>query len=228
MSEERALDKGDTKEGKHKKFKLKTQESLRHNPDDFQAFDEDEEAPWPPGCCCCGWAICCCCRWIWKCCDIVGYWSGLKCCCCHYKRPKHQLYIEPNENRHCTDVPCLLLLILTLAVDLAIIVTAIDIGDPRWFLVFVSSLHVPVMYVGAQYRLVYYSDYNGTICAPGEDKGEFAAWPDIRLYDVRICVQHCNDTVDDPRIVTPSFSSNLESADFSSVGDISGYETVTC
>ena len=58
--------------------------------------------------------------------------------------------------------------------------------------------------------------------------GNYAAWPDIRLYDIRVCVDHCNDTMTDDRIVTPAFDSDVEGEVDSNgfVIDVSGYQTV--
>eukprot|EP01084_Bolivina_argentea_P074573 135268_1 len=161
-----------------------------------------------------GECICC------KCCGIFGAWSGLRLCCCHFTREEPFLSIK--KDRHCTDIPCCLLFIFTMVAQLGLFGYAVSTlqADPRW--------------------LVYYSDLYGQLCAPTFDDfdffynvttgGNYAAWPDIRFYDIRVCVEHCNDTLTDERIVTPSFD-----ADFSEISidintgialDISGYESV--
>jgi len=152
---------------------------------------------------------------VCKCCGIFGRWSGLQCCCCAFNNDRP--FLSVNKDRHCTDIPCCLLFVLTLIVQLALVLYAVSTleADPRW--------------------LIYYADYNGTLCAPGEygdTAGNYAAWPDIRIYDVRICVEHCNDTVSDSRVVTPSWDSDIDA----SVGiypngtefevDVSGYESI--
>ena len=79
--------------------------------------------------------------------------------------------------------------------------------------------------------MIYYADWEGNICAPGEDAGRFAAWPDIRIYDVVICVDHCNNTLTDSRVVTPNFDIDLDivedliNDDENSTISIEGYET---
>ena len=112
-------------------------------------------------------------------------------------------------------------------------------------------------YISIVYRLVYYADIEGQICAPDFSElfnfstsfnfssvsyiddnfdglslnytsaGNYASWPDIRFYDIVVCVEHCNDTLDDPRMVTPSFDSNIELELENDPGvAIYGYETV--
>ena len=52
-------------------------------------------------------------------------------------------------------------------------------------------------------RLLYFANHEGNLCAP-DDKypaGNYAAWPDIRLIDIIICVNSCNETTSDPRMV---------------------------
>ena len=78
----------------------------------------------------------------------------------------------------------------------------------------------------------------GDLCAPDWDEfdflnastaGNYAAWPDIRMYDIRICVDACNETLVDDRIVTPSFDADIDDIDIETGGvsvDLSGYESV--
>lgn len=74
------------------------------------------------------------------------------------------------------------------------------------------------------------SDLNIDVSSVNNTAGNYAAWPDIRLYDVRVCVDHCNQTLTDPRMVTPSFDSDINNVYYnSSTGlwvDISGYKTI--
>merc|ERR1719445_1227497 len=160
-----------------------------------------------------------------KCCGIFGAWTGLKCCCCHFTPDKPLLSIK--RDRHCTDLPCCALFLLTLMAQVGLVIYAVTTldADPRW--------------------LVYYTDYQGQLCAPdwteesfsdnfdifsnASTAGNYAAWPDIRMYDLRICVDACNETLVDDRMVTPSFDSDLDDIDVSTEGvsiDISGYESV--
>lgn len=49
------------------------------------------------------------------------------------------------------------------------------------------------------------------------------------MYDVRICIDQCNETVTDDRIVTPSWDSDLNVDIDPETGiavDVSGYETI--
>eukprot|EP01083_Nonionella_stella_P100290 282653_1 len=157
-----------------------------------------------------------------KCCGIFGAWTGLKCCCCHFTAETPFLSIK--HDRHCTDIPCCCLMIAAIALQLLLVLYAITTlqADPRW--------------------LVYYSDIYGQLCAPSisleeydiafnvSSAGNYAAWPDIRMYDLRVCVDHCNDTLTDDRIVTPSFDADLGAIEFDSENglsiDLSGYQSV--
>ena len=73
-------------------------------------------------------AECICC----KCCGIFGAWSGLQCCCCHFT--DGQPFLSINEKRHCTDIPCCCLFLVTLVAQLALVVYAVTNlqADPRW------------------------------------------------------------------------------------------------
>ena len=83
------------------------------------------------------------------CCMSLLYWTGCKCCCCDTDDLVHHGLDHIVHERHCTDVPVLMLFIVTLLIDLALLFTALDLdADPRW--------------------LLYYADWEGNICAPGE------------------------------------------------------------
>jgi len=115
-------------------------------------------------------------------------------------------------------------MIIALIAQMALFYEAIvtEGADPRW--------------------LIYYSDLNGDLCAPSfsdefesmfnlSTGGNFAAWPDIRMYDIRICVESCDDTLTDQRIVTPPLNADIDEVEIEidvdgiSV-DISGYATL--
>ena len=181
---------------------------------------------------------------ICKCCGIFGAWSGLKCCCCHFNN--EQPFLSIKTERHCTDIPCCWLFLVAILGQLGLVIYAVVTleADPRWYAQLITLKHSHIM---STYRLVYYSDYNGTLCAPDVDfdpfaleldldfsnitfEGNYAAWPDVRMYDIRICVEHCNDTLDDDRMVTPAFDANITDVGIDpSTGvtfDISGYRSI--
>eukprot|EP01083_Nonionella_stella_P217760 781575_1 len=158
-------------------------------------------------------AACC------KCCAIFGAWSGLQCCCCAYSND--QPFLSIKRERYCTDVPCFLGFLMILLLQSIVVVVALtsDQSEPN--------------------RLIYWTNYKGEFCAPDYKyfslsnnitvAGNYAAWPDIRLKDIRICVDSCNETTKDPRIVTPFFGADLHNLEIDpNTGiavDISGYDS---
>ena len=69
---------------------------------------------------------------ICKCCGIFGAWSGLRCCCCHFTAD--QPFLSIKKERHCTDIPCCLLFLVTLFAQLGLVLYAVTTleADPRW------------------------------------------------------------------------------------------------
>ena len=67
-----------------------------------------------------------------KCCGIFGAWSGLRCCCCHFTN--EQPFLSIKRERHCTDIPCCLLFLVTLFVQFVLVIYSITNlqADPRW------------------------------------------------------------------------------------------------
>jgi len=173
---------------------------------------------------------------IFKCCGIFGAWSGLKCCCCAFNADQPLLSIK--ESRHCTDVPCCILFIIALLAQGFLVYNAIneEQADPRSLLYYTDyqgqicgpdfpfELDVDLDFLSQIYNASY-GDLNLDFFDDNNTAGNFAAWPDLRMYDVRVCVSHCNDTVDDPRIVTPSFDTDLNADDILAA-DVSGYSSV--
>ena len=76
-----------------------------------------------------------------KCCGIFGAWSGLKCCCCAFNPDEPLMSIK--DNRHCTDVPCCLLFLISVIAQAYLVIYAYTNleADPRWF-VYISFLTV--------------------------------------------------------------------------------------
>jgi len=149
--------------------------------------------------------------WDCICCELCtafGYCSGIKCCCCHMNGDKPFLGVE--KRRICTDVPCCVLFLAALGIQFYIFYLALIRGaDPN--------------------RLLYFANHEGNLCAP-DDKypaGNYAAWPDIRLIDIIICVNSCNETTSDPRMVTPPFEFDIADYTASELlsGDFTGYES---
>lgn len=92
--------------------------------------------------------------------------------------------------------------------------------------------------------MVYFSDWEGNLCAPefsftfddqnytygdvdGEN-GRLAAWPDLRMYDIVICVDDCSETDSDLRMVTPPLDLNATAAaiEIATTGQIAGYTSL--
>ena len=117
---------------------------------------------------------------ICRCFSVFGFCSGFKCCCCSYDARKPIASIE--HERHFTDVPCCCLLIIALACQAYFFSLSLQNGaDPK--------------------NLLYLADWEGNLCTPDSSAGRFAAWPDIRLYNIIICVNDCNQTLYDSRMV---------------------------
>ena len=86
---------------------------------------------------------------ICSCCRSLMYWTGCKCCCCDTDNLDEHGLDHIVLDRECTDVPVCLLFIAILVIDLILFCVAISLeADPRW--------------------LLYYADWEGNICAPGE------------------------------------------------------------
>ena len=85
-------------------------------------------------------------------------------------------------------------------------------------------------------RLVYWTDYNGEFCAPYDTlsnnvsvSGNYAVWPDLRMLQIRICVDQCYESVNSSQMVTPPFDANIIDVPIDpntgQVEDLSGYQS---
>ena len=86
---------------------------------------------------------------VCSCCTSLLYCTGCKCCCCDTDNLAEHGLDHIIHERQCTDVPTLFLFLIVLIIDLALFITAVDLdADPR--------------------GLLYWSDWEGNLCAPGE------------------------------------------------------------
>ena len=103
--------------------------------------------------------------------------SGIGCCIPEGDFKKIQLSeVVQNDERNCTDVPCLLAMIIAIVVQIYLISYAADKGaDPD--------------------TLLHGYDYQGKWCDKNHADGKLNAWVNIaESYTFRICVQSCSET----------------------------------
>jgi len=112
------------------------------------------------------------------CCDKCANRTGICCCMTANEFKSTDLAeIVQNNDRQCTDMPCLLVLIF-------VIITQI-------FLIFYPTTQ------GSNPKLLVNGyDYNGTICDDSNSDGHLTAWPWIEENtQIRICINNCDDTM---------------------------------
>ena len=105
------------------------------------------------------------------CCNICSDSTGCGCCMDmdHYKEIE-LAGIIPNSQRHCTDIPCCLLLIIIILIEIYIIIYSKSQG---------ANSHL----ITDGY------DYNLNMC-------ELVVWPSLSEYKIRICIPE-NNSCDD-------------------------------
>jgi hypothetical protein len=118
---------------------------------------------------------------------------------------KYFLKIE-KKDRYATDIPCCLWMIAALVVQFVIFIVAVT-GDAN-----VS-------------RLTHISDYEGNICDKSNDDGRFGMWPDIRVFDIRVCMDNCDDSKTDDRVVTPPWDTDTTEVTPLVAQSVYGYRT---
>jgi len=119
----------------------------------------------------------CCCKGTFcgKCITCIGSWTGLTLCCCTGVHSSEPIDRVNKSQRYCTDIPCLLLILGSIAAQVFVMLRAGQLGaDPYW--------------------LINYTDYNGELCNSDNPDGTFGAWPDVRYPEVLVCVENCTMT----------------------------------
>ena len=120
------------------------------------------------------------------CCRICSDWSGIGCCISEDDFKKQPLAeVVQNDKRHCTDLPCLLLMIVVFAIQIILIIYAAEEGaDPS--------------------TLLHGYDWQGKWCDDDNSDGSLNAWVDLdESFKFRICVSKCSETESDTRIANP-------------------------
>ena len=109
------------------------------------------------------------------CCNVFSDSTGLGCCMDMDAYKQVDLAeIVPNENRHCTDVPCCLVFIAAILMEIIIAITSYQSG---------ANPHL----ITDGY------DYNLNMC-------ELVVWPSLSEYNIRICIDEnsqCNSFTND-------------------------------
>jgi amino acid transporter len=129
--------------------------------------------------------------------DISGWAKFCNCfglaCCYSEDTYTHKPIAEvvQDDQRVCTDVPCLLALLAIFISQFVLIIYADAKGaDPR--------------------LIVYGTDYQGKVCDDSNKDGHLAAWSDLlTTYKVRVCLDNCDLTETDDQIVTPYTSKKI-------------------
>ena len=119
------------------------------------------------------------------CCEKFWDTMGVGCCIDEDSFKKAPLAeVTQNKDRHCTDVPCIFVLLLVILAQVYLVIHAERKGaDPEY--------------------LLRGWDYKGNLCKKGYSDGEYNAWVDVKTsYKVRICVHDCSATQTDPKIIT--------------------------
>eukprot|EP01083_Nonionella_stella_P233767 823316_1 len=133
------------------------------------------------------------------CCDKFATSSGL-CCFMSSEEYKHNPLAEvvQNDQRRCTDLPCCIILILSLISELVLILHASQHGaSPR------------LLMHGYDARMTIIPPHtfsSAQICDSSNKQGSYAIWPDLSYTNIRICAPSCdftNDTLNGPLVNGP-------------------------
>jgi len=113
----------------------------------------------------------------------LGRWTGLGGCFQELNTNKDQKWLDSIvKKRYCTDVPFLVLLCAVLSVPVLFLYKSIAAG-----------VNLDYLLKGV--------DYEGRLCDEDNPDGSYGVLPDIRNFQVMVCVHDCDQTLNDTRFL---------------------------